>query len=107
MKELEKYLLKRVTVISGFLEIPKESFTTETIHDLRVEIKKLHALFELLEHCHDNFKMKRLFKPFRHLFRQTGKVREIQVEEELLKMNFENNLPSNYMQKNKALMVRE
>jgi len=88
MKGLKKYLITRKNAINLLLEKPPQFFTPSTFHLLRVEIKKIYAFFELLESCSKDFKRDNAFKPFRKIFRQAGKVREIQVEQMLLKKYF-------------------
>ena len=92
-KTLKKYSEKRVTVIESLLQKPVQKYTSVTFHKLRVEIKKLNALFELVSYCSKDFKRKKTFKPFKSIFRQAGKVRELQLEEAMLKKyNFQSSL---------------
>ena len=39
-----------------------------------VEIKKLNALFELINFCDKDFKRKKTFKPIKEIFQQAGAV---------------------------------
>lgn len=96
MNGIQKYLKNRVGVIVHLLEQPGRSYTTETFHQLRVEIKKLNALFKLLQYSSAKFDYKKQFKPFKLIFRQAGKVRELQVEESLLKKYIKNSLIGEY-----------
>ncbi len=57
----------------------------EDYHSLRVEIKKLRTELDLLNYCARNFKKKAFSEPFVSVFRQAGKVRELQLEILLLK----------------------
>ena len=85
MKGLKKHLLNREIAIKHILEKPASSFTPAAFHKLRVEIKRLNAFFELVEFSLKGFNRNKAIKPFKQIFRQAGKVREIQVEEALLK----------------------
>lgn len=85
MKGLKKYLHNREKAINLLLAIPARSFTPATFHELRVEIKKLNAFYKLIDFCSKDFKRKKAIRPFRQIFHQAGKVREIQVELVLLK----------------------
>ncbi|MBS1517817.1 MAG: CHAD domain-containing protein [Bacteroidetes bacterium] len=96
MDILVAYLKRREDNISFLLNKPRGLFTSGTFHKLRVEIKKLNALFCLIKFCVRNFKKKKLFKPFRTVFRLAGKVREIQVEEAMLNKYFINNMVKPY-----------
>ena len=68
MKALKKYLKKRKSAITFLLEKQQESFTPDTFHTLRLEIKKLNALFDLVNFCSKSFKQKKTFKPFKLIF---------------------------------------
>lgn len=85
MKTLKKYLYRREVAINFILEKPKAKFTIITFHKLRVEIKKLSALFDLINYCSKDFRRKKTFEPFKEIFRQAGKVRELQLEIMMLK----------------------
>lgn len=103
MTTLKKYLKKRVGVLNFLLEQQQLSYTPDTFHKLRIEIKRLHALFDLLDYSSIKFKRKKNFKPFKLIFEQAGKVRELQIEESLLKEHFINYLLiqySNHLKKN-------
>jgi CHAD domain-containing protein len=88
MKGLDQYLKTRKEAIFLLLEKPGSSYTPETFHKIRVEIKKLHSFFCILNYCSKEFKLNKLFKPFKLIFRQVGKVRELQVEEAMIKKYF-------------------
>jgi len=107
MKELEKYALNRESAIIELLGTPEHSFSPSTFHDLRVEIKKLNALNELLDFCSKDFNRDKTFRPFKKIFRQAGKIRAIQVEEELLFKHFPNNLPDTYMKESEVKKIKE
>lgn len=97
MKEIKKYLHTRKLAIEFILVKPRSKFSVNTFHKLRVEIKKLNALFDLLNSCSENFNRKKTFKPFKKIFRQAGIVRELQLEETLLKKLNLISLLSEYM----------
>ena len=58
-------------------------FDPEGLHDLRVEIKQLRALFRLLERIAPKFKGKKNIRHFRALFKAAGDLRDIHVQQEL------------------------
>jgi|SRR5688500_11352000 len=88
MKELKKFLKNRLDHIIDLLDKPKSSYSPETFHQIRVEIKKIDAGFELINFCFKKFKMKTLFEPFNKVFDQAGKVRDLQIEKDLMKKHF-------------------
>ena len=78
-KSLPKYLRRREDAITTLLEKQKRVYTPAHIHQLRLELKKIDALFELLNYCSKGFKMDKTFKPFKMIIDQAGKVRELQI----------------------------
>ncbi len=85
MRALRKYYKKRLTTIISILSKPEREFTTGVYHRLRVEIKKLNAIFHLLNFSTGKFKRKKSYRPFKDIFRQAGKIRDLQLEENYLK----------------------
>lgn len=96
MKLLEKYLKKIEAEILFLLGKARQDFTVNDFHKLRVEIKKLNAFFELVDFCVAGFNRKKIYKPFRMIFKQAGKVRELQVEEGMLSTYFIKNSLQDY-----------
>lgn len=107
MKKLTTYFKKRETTILALLETPPREYNDETFHQLRVEIKKLNALFELIKFCNKDFKRKKTFKPFKLVFRQAGKIRELQLEEIMLNDFISSELVPNYIGNLEALESKE
>lgn len=107
MKALIKYLKNREDAINFLLKKSKRAYTPTTFHKLRVEIKKLNAFFELIHFCSNNFKYKKIIKPLKLIFRQAGKVRELQVEEAMLRKYLINNLLKNYRASLTKLRLKE
>ena len=81
MKALRTYLKTRKKALLSLLETPRKEYTTETFHQLRVEIKKLNAFFDLVDSSSKKFRRKKMIAPFKIIFRQAGKVRDLQIEE--------------------------
>ncbi len=88
-KSLYKYLKNRIEKIAIIIEKPRHNYNVETFHQLRVEIKKLHAAFALIKFGAVAFKLKKQFKPFQVIFKYAGKVRQIQIEQVVL-LNYAN-----------------
>jgi len=105
MKRLTKYLKKRKTAIDFILEKPSNKYTTNTFHKLRVEIKKLNSFFDLVNFCSNNFKRKASNKPFKSIFRQAGKVRELQIEDAIIKKYLANNCIRDYRKSLRKLQL--
>ncbi|HET7115980.1 MAG TPA: hypothetical protein VFI29_05795 [Hanamia sp.] len=79
LREREKNILK-------ILAMPANKYKMEDYHRLRVEIKKLKTLLELVNYCNKDFQKKKYFKPFIKIFKQSGKIRKLQQEESILEM---------------------
>jgi CHAD domain-containing protein len=107
MKALQKYFKKRKSAVTFLLEKQQESFTADTFHTLRLEIKKLKALFDLINSCSKNFKQKKIAKPFQLIFSQAGKIRELQVEEALLAEHFGSDFGIQYRNDLKKIVSEE
>jgi CHAD domain-containing protein len=103
MKKLTKYLKKRKTTIDFLLRIPQNKYTPNIFHKLRVEIKKLNSFFDLINFCSANFKRKATYKPFKTIFRQAGKVRELQIEDAMIKNYFGKKVVKEYRENLKIL----
>ena len=78
----------------------------EGFHELRVQIKQMHAYFNLLESLHCDFESKKHFRNFRILFKQTGTVRDIHVQQALVK-DFEKKLNKNFTDYKQILVQKE
>ncbi|MCK4931296.1 MAG: CHAD domain-containing protein [Candidatus Aminicenantes bacterium] len=57
----------------------------EGVHDMRVGIKRLRAYFNLIEWINPVFQAKQNLKPIRRLFKASGKIRDIHVQQELIR----------------------
>ena len=97
MKKLKLYFRKQTEAVETILREPGHKYEPETFHDLRVQIKKLNALFHLVNFCAKDFKRKESFEPFKLIFKQAGKIRALQVEEEIIHKQLADNAPSNYI----------
>jgi CHAD domain-containing protein len=79
-KKLKKYLIE-------YKNLPQQ----ETLHEVRVELKKLKVLFYLIEYCDESFNAKKEYKSLNKIFKKAGKIREIDVMESLIiKYNIKN-----------------
>lgn len=61
----------------------RRTFGLEDVHDLRVEVKRLRALLDVIEACRPGFPGRQWFKPFRRLFKAAAGLREAQVASSL------------------------
>lgn len=56
----------------------------ETIHDLRVNMKKQNAFFRLLSALDNDFIAEKATDAFAHFYKRAGKVRDLQVERQVV-----------------------
>ncbi|WP_276370511.1 hypothetical protein [Chryseolinea sp. H1M3-3] len=80
----KKDLKKRVKQIRQILRNLPSDFSAEKIHSLRIEIKRIKALFLVASHTTKNFNARKYFKPFKSIFEKAGEIRSIQIERALL-----------------------
>lgn len=55
------------------------------VHDMRVAIKRMRAYFNLIEWINPVFQAKQTLKPIRRLFKSAGNVRDIHVQQGLVR----------------------
>ncbi|MBN1291952.1 MAG: CHAD domain-containing protein [Candidatus Latescibacteria bacterium] len=63
------------------------------VHDLRVDLKRLKAYYNLIESINRNFKSKNEFKIFKIIADNTGCLRDTQVQKDLIKKMNESLMP--------------
>lgn len=97
MNKLEKYAKRLLAKMDRLLKKPLAEYKPDTIHKLRVAIKKLNTLFRLLKYSFPDFEEESLFEPFKKIFDQAGTVRECQLEKEKLELVTQNDPPEEYL----------
>ncbi len=84
-KTLLKYFNKLAKKLNKSLTKPSNKYEEEDYHTLRVEVKQLNALLYLADFCAAHFNRKKYFRQAEKIFKQSGKVREFQLEVSTLK----------------------
>jgi CHAD domain-containing protein len=84
MKALDQYTKKRFKRLRVLLKAFPAGKEKEELHQIRLEIKKIKALLRLIHFNDKEFRDHKHFIPFRTIFRETGKIRDIGVRKELL-----------------------
>jgi CHAD domain-containing protein len=74
--ELMKYANMRFQLLARCLRRYKKSPDTGTLHQIRLEIKKIKAILKLTDACVKRFNARKNYIPFRTIFQQAGKIRE-------------------------------
>ncbi len=82
---LSLYLQKQIKIIKDNLLIATKNFDVDAIHDFRVGVKKVKALYLFADDLSNNsLNVKKKLSALRKLFKTTGNLRDIQVQIELL-----------------------
>jgi CHAD domain-containing protein len=82
--KLSRYFSHQVKEIKAFFQKVDQSITDEDIHNLRLSVKKLRALFTLINAVVPSFKMQYALIPFELLFDQAAKVREARLQYQMI-----------------------
>ncbi|HET9136592.1 MAG TPA: CHAD domain-containing protein [Candidatus Kapabacteria bacterium] len=68
----------------NYLRLASKQPTPEVVHELRLTIKKIRALYYLAEFEHQSFDRTKQFAFYRSIFRKAGKVRDLDIIIELI-----------------------
>jgi len=77
-------LEREIVLFKEQFAITKDLLDEESVHDLRVIIKRLRAIVYLLEQSAEEFKKEKHYEIFNDIFEKTGKLREIHVNQSIL-----------------------
>jgi len=80
LEEIRRHSAQRFEEIRRHFALASQTFDEEAIHQLRVEIKRLKALFQLLEELSAGFEAKQSLLPVRPLYKASGRIRDLQVQ---------------------------
>jgi CHAD domain-containing protein len=83
-KKLNRYFKHQFAEIKTFFQRVNANITDEDIHKVRLSIKKIKALFMLVNAIVPSFRMHKMWVPFEALFDHAAKVREAQLQYNLL-----------------------
>jgi CHAD domain-containing protein len=95
-KRVNKYFQDQAHQLVKALEEKESVLLEKDFHAIRVSIKRIKALFSLLDEMVPSFRLKKFFSPYKTLFRQAGKIRDLQVQLGLL-VTFPGNAAINSM----------
>lgn len=100
------YYKSQIRIIKNNYGLAVKQSAPDGFHDMRVSIKRIRALFKLAESINTNFNAGKRSLVFRRLFKSAGKVRDIQVQQDLVK-SFEKRLSKEFSSYDKYLRQRE
>lgn len=87
------YFQTQQAIVISNLELAKGTHDIEALHDLRVGVKRLKALYQILEPISDGiFEYKVHFEDIRNLFKTVGALRDLQVQSQLF-ANYAESIP--------------
>jgi CHAD domain-containing protein len=66
-------------IIESILQEKKQDFNVENMHELRVQLKKLNLLLSIIKASGNRLKYKKKLNHLKQIFKQAGKVRELQL----------------------------
>jgi len=72
--------------IASILQQKHQDFNVDSIHVLRVELKQLNLILSVIKASDNRLKYKKQFNHLRQIFKQAGKIRELQLV--ILQLNF-------------------
>lgn len=84
IQRIQHYLMDRERSIKQFITQKKKPKHPEDLHQLRLEIKKTRATVSLLSAVNKTIRAKERLAPIRALFKQAGRIRELQLHESYL-----------------------
>ncbi len=85
MNCLEKYRSKLIREINKNLSVLFDTADEKAVHDFRVGIKRLTALYYFLDGIDAGPQCRQLLKPWRALFKSSGNIRDAQIATDLLR----------------------
>lgn len=84
MKRLKKFAGKPFRALTADLKKVPVNHDTETLHQIRLDIKKIKAVLTLIHESRKKFRSHKHFLPFRAIFRKADAIRQSEVLASLL-----------------------
>ncbi|MCB9024422.1 MAG: CHAD domain-containing protein [Lentimicrobiaceae bacterium] len=107
LKRLETYFLKHHQAFISNYALTINSFDSDAIHDLRVAIKRMRAVYVLLEKIFpEKFAAKEAEGALHELFRLSGRMRDAQVQQKLT-ATYEQKLNCSFTEYQHYLKIQE
>ena len=83
-KLVNTFFKKQVHLLLSILQKKESSFSENDFHSIRIAIKKIKALFTLVEKSNASFHQKKYFAPFKIVFEHAGEIRDKEVIQSIL-----------------------
>lgn len=108
MIAIKNYFEEQMEIIETNTEAAKSDLDVDILHDLRVGIKRLKALYQVLDPISEGrFDSKTNFADVHFLFKEVGKLREIQVLKALFTFFAEDAAAETFIEFNNLIIARE
>jgi CHAD domain-containing protein len=78
------FFKKQIHLLLSILKKKESSFSENDFHSIRIAIKRIKALFALVEKSNSSFHQKKYFAPFKLVFEQAGQIRDKEVIQSIL-----------------------
>jgi len=99
--ELKKYFNKTNQKVIKYLLKSDNKHPVKTLHELRVEIKKIRFISHLIQHFDKKSDDGKLYKPYEKVFKKAGKIRTLQMQRKLISYFEESDKLEDLLKKNK------
>jgi CHAD domain-containing protein len=84
-KGIVEYFQQQAQEVAENLPKVRDHLDEDGIHDLRVGIKKIKSVFELMDYCQQQEQLiENWFPAYHSLFKAAGNIRDLQVEKQLV-----------------------
>lgn len=84
MRRFEKFAQQHFNSLNEHLEAYGSNKDSETLHKIRVDIKKIKSILVFANDQVKGFRAHKNYIPFRNIFRRAGEIREPEVVSRLL-----------------------
>jgi len=74
----------RLASITANYRLAFDEHSADGVHDLRVDLKRMRALFDMVEALNNGFRAKQAFKQFRGIAKHTSALRDVQVQRDVI-----------------------
>jgi len=81
---VKTFFKKQIHLLLSILKKKESSFSENDFHSIRIAIKRIKALFALVEKSNSSFHQKKYFAPFKLVFEQAGQIRDKEVIQSIL-----------------------
>lgn len=106
MKNLNHFIKNRIEKIEKILLIPARNYKAEDFHELRIEIKKIRFVSELINSADKDFKKQDVLAQLNKIFDLAGEFRNAQLQSDSLKKFSRRKLFADYNRKLNEHMLK-